>query len=211
VSLPTLMEHRPCPHRPKRDPILGGRHRTNAAPRRHPLRPAQIWARDWKPLIFLHWLGGRVDQPRADIMANSPNHLVSLRKFIAGKAQPKFVGDLVSDRIDPERSKFASSEVATPTLTVAVPDKDAPRYCLVTEMSDGGVPIVARYSNLLIWVAERLRTVSIAPRHWAAIVSSCGRSPHSRLLLSKHLGKPLRREFSGLFVSIKMGASETRF
>jgi GGDEF domain-containing protein len=48
----------------------------------------------------------------------------------------------------------------------------------------------------LCWSLQIRR--SIAPRHWAAIVSSCGRMPHSRLLLGKHLGKPLRREFSGL-------------
>jgi len=48
----------------------------------------------------------------------------------------------------------------------------------------------------LLTVRELRR--SIAPRHWAAIVSSCGRIPRSRLLLGKHLGKPLRRQFSGL-------------
>ena len=48
----------------------------------------------------------------------------------------------------------------------------------------------------LCWSRQIRR--SIAPRHWAAIVSSCRRIPRSRLLLGKHLGKPLRREFSEL-------------
>ena len=60
----------------------------------------------------------------------------------------------------------------------------------------------------LCWTRQIRR--SIAPRHWAAIVSSCGCIPHSRLLLGKYLGKPLRRGFSGLCLD-QEGASETRF
>jgi RNA-directed DNA polymerase len=38
--------------------------------------------------------------------------------------------------------------------------------------------------------------MQVLQANWDAIASSCGRIPHSRLLLGKHLGKPLRRKFS---------------
>jgi RNA-directed DNA polymerase len=38
--------------------------------------------------------------------------------------------------------------------------------------------------------------MQVRQANWDAIASSCGRIPHSRLLLGKHLGKPLRRKFT---------------
>jgi hypothetical protein len=61
---------------------------------------------------------GRVDQPRADIVANAPDHFVRFCRSIAGKAQPKFVWDLVSDRIDPHPAIRHFSDEAVPRSVI---------------------------------------------------------------------------------------------
>jgi hypothetical protein len=63
----------------------------------------------------------RVDrdyQPRADIVANAPDHFVSFGMSIAGKAQSKFVRNLVSNSIDAHATIRHFSDEALPRSVV---------------------------------------------------------------------------------------------
>jgi len=68
----------------------------------------------------LRW--GGVNQLRADIVADAPDDLVALGNCVPGQAQPKFVGDLVSDRSDPYAAIGHFRDEAVPRRISSVGD-----------------------------------------------------------------------------------------
>jgi hypothetical protein len=60
----------------------------------------------------------RDDQPRANIVTNAPDHFVSFGRSITGKAQSKFVRNLVSNSIDAHATIRHFSDEAVPRSVV---------------------------------------------------------------------------------------------